>query len=101
MWAHKHVEVQCDSATVVDTLRTKTSKCKEIMHLLQRLHFCTAKHDTKLRAPHLPGVENVAADAISHNLLQVLAPEVQHQPDVIPDSWVDLLVIRQPDWTSV
>ena len=39
LWAHKHVEVQCDNAAVVDILRTKTRKCKEIMHLLQCLHF--------------------------------------------------------------
>ena len=33
LWAHKHVEVQCDNAAVVDILRAKTSKCKDIMHL--------------------------------------------------------------------
>jgi hypothetical protein len=37
-----------------------------------------------LRVSHLPREENVAADAISRNLLQVLfqaAPKAQHQPD--------------------
>ena len=49
LWAHKHVEVQCDNAVVVDILRAKTSKCKDIMHLLRCLHFCTAKHDIRLK----------------------------------------------------
>ena len=104
LWSHKQVQVQCDNAAVVDILRTKTSKCTEIMHLLRCLHFFTAQHDIVLRATHLPGIQNVAADAISRNHLQVLnqvAPEAQSQPDRIPNNLLELVVFKQPDWTSV
>lgn len=104
LWAHKQVQVQSDNSAVVEILRTRTSKCSDIMHLLRCLHFFTAQHDIILKATHLPGVLNVAADAISQNHLQILfqvAPETQALPDRIPQNLLDLLVLKQPDWTSV
>ena len=74
------------------------------MHLLRCLHFFTPQHDIVLRATHLPGTQNVAADAISRNHLQVLnqvAPEAQSQSDRIPNNLLELVVFKQPDWTLV
>ena len=82
------------------TVCPKTSKDKDIMHLLRCLHFFATVHDIALRAVHVPGT---AADAISRNNMQVLrqvVPAADGIPDrVSPDLW-DLLVQRQPDWIS-
>lgn len=53
--------------------------------------------------PHLAGILNVAADAKSRNrqVLFQVAPEAQTLPDKIPQNLLDLLVLNQPDWTSV
>ena len=103
-WAHQQVQVMCDNMSVVDIVRSKTSKDKDIMHLLRCLHFFAAVHDIALRAVHVPGILNTAADAISRNYMQVLrqvVPAAEWIPDgVSPDLW-DLLVQRQPDWMSV
>lgn len=58
LWAHKQVQVQ---SAVVENLRTKTNKFTAVLFI--------AQHD---KATHLPGILNVAADAISRNRLQVL-----------------------------
>ena len=103
-WSHKRIQVLCDNAAVIEIINAKTSKCKEIMHLLRCLYFFLAYYDCTLRAVHIPGVLNVAADAISRNRIQVLhqtVPTAQQQPDQVPRALWDLLVLSQPDWTSV
>ena len=74
------------------------------MHLLRCLHFFLAYRDCTLQAVHVPGVLNVAADAISRNRPQVLrrtVPNVQPQPDRVPQTLWKMLVLTQPDWMSV
>ena len=74
------------------------------MHLLRCLHFFLAYYDCTLRAVHIPGVLNVAADAISRNRIQVLhqtVPNIQQQPDQVPQLLWNLLVLSQLDWMSV
>lgn len=103
-WSHKRIQVLCDNAAVIEIINAKTSKCRDIMHLLRCLHFFLAYHDCTLQAVHVPGVLNVAADAISRNRMQVLrqtVPNAQLQPDQVPQALWKLLVLTQPDWMSV
>ena len=100
-WAHKQVQVLCDNAAVINT---RTSKCPHIMHLVRCLHFFIAHFDFILKAMHIPGVLNVGADAMSRNRPQVFVqatPTAQPHPDQVPHALWDLLVVTQPDWTSV
>ncbi len=80
-WSHKRVEVHCNNMAVVLIIKAQTSCDKSIMHLLSCLHFICAIYDISLKATHLPGKENICADAISRNYLQVLA---QHRPLINP-----------------
>ena len=74
-----------------------------MMHMLRCLFFMAAKFEVQVKAQHIPGVENVAADALSHNnllhFLQVV-PQADSTATPIPAALVDLLVREQPDWTS-
>lgn len=73
-------------------------------YLLRCLHFFVAYHDIALRAVHIPGVLNIAADAISRNYMQVLrqaVPSAEWQLNTVPLELWDLLVLRQPNWRLV
>ena len=102
-WTHCQVLVQCDNMAVVSVINTL--KCKEstLLHLMRCLHFVTAQCDIKLRAEHIQGVLNVAADAVSRNNLQVFRDVVRdaspHPVPVPPQLW-QLLVTHMPDWLS-
>ena len=70
--------------SAVDIVRSKTSKDKDIMHLLRCLHIFAAVHDIALRAVHVPGILNTAADGVSRNNMQVLR-QVVPAAEWIPD----------------
>ena len=108
MWgklcSHQHILVYCDNMAVVEIMVTKTSRDREIMHLLRCLYFFTAIFDINLKVVHIEGKSNSIADAISRNFLQILrreAPKARVMPDQIPMPLGHLLITRQPDWTCV
>ena len=73
------------------------------MHLMCSLFFFLAKYNVTLRAEHIPGSENGAADALSRNnrlsfLSQV--PSARGTPTQISPGLLQVLVHKQPDWTS-
>ena len=67
------------------------------------LHFFTAHHDIRMRAVHLAGSLNVAADSVSRNNLQVfreVVPGAAPLPMAIPPPLWQLLVTQMSDWLS-
>ena len=69
-----------------------------MMHLLRCLFFMVARLHVRIKAVHIPGTTNVAADDI-HRFLQAV-PEATGIPTPVPQQLVDLLVRERPDWTS-
>ena len=73
------------------------------MHLLQCVFFISAHLNFASWATHIPGKNNIAADAISRNNLALLftqVPAAQPLPSIIPQSAVDLVIRQRPDWLS-
>ncbi len=102
-WRNQRVNVHCDNLGVVALVNSGASRVPELMHLLRCLFFVRAHLQLDLLALHVPGVENVLADAISRNNLHVLftqVPGATHGRTAIPANLLSLLVERQPDWTS-
>ena len=88
---------------VVHTVNNYKCRDKVFSQLMRSLHFFLAQYDMHLRAMHLEGVNNTAADAVSCNLIQVChqtLPEADNQPTCIPAALWNLLVAQAPDWTS-
>ena len=59
--------------------------------------------EIELHVEHIKGSDNVIADAVSRNLLQVLhqeAPQLDPLPTAIPPALWELLVISRLDWLS-
>ena len=79
--------VHCDNQTVVDIWESGTSKSPEIMALVRMLFFCAAHNNFNMCVQHIPGVNNVIADALSRfqqDRFRKLAPNANLHPDNIP-----------------
>ena len=110
-WQHRWALVHCDNMAVVSILKSLTSKDHNIicthtfayMHLLRCLHFFCAIFDISIRAQHVSGVNNILADAVSRDHLQVLferAPWLNPVSTPVPNALLLLLVHTRPDWLS-
>ena len=73
----------CDNAAVVALINAGYCKHERAMHLLKCLFFIVAHFDFDIYACHIPGSLNVAADALSRDLLPLL---VQPPPCLAPKS---------------
>ena len=99
LWRGKHICFHSDNMAVVSILCTKTAKSPPpLMHLLRCLSFYCALYCINVSCVHVPGAINAAADALSHNKLQLFSSLVpQALPFPIPAS---LVVTSRPDWGS-
>ena len=82
--------------SVVNIIAANTSKEKTIMHLLRGLHFICAFYNINLRATHIQGSNNLSADAISRNNLQVFFrenPTARKESTQIPEPLWGVLVL--------
>ena len=71
-WRGHTVFCHCDNAAVVALINAGYCKHETAMHLLRCLFFIAAHFDFDIFARHIPGSLNVAADALSHNLVPLL-----------------------------
>ena len=102
-WPNNRVVVHCDNQAAVCIVNAGYSHDKDMMYLMRCLFFIRAYWGIDLWAVHIPGEQNVAADAISRGNLSTLfqvSPQVSPLPTVVPQSLHNLLVVQQPDWTS-
>jgi hypothetical protein len=102
-WSGNVVLIHCDNIAVVDVLNSGFAKDGMLMHLLRCVFFISAHFEVTTKAAHIPGRENIAADALSRNnlcLFRAQVPQADPKPSRIPVELVDLLVHQQPDWTS-
>ena len=103
-WKNRRVVVHCDNEAAVTVLNSGYARDSQIMHLLRALFFIKAVYQIELKATHIPGKDNVIADAISRDKLTVLhsqVPPPDPDPTQVPREIQHLLVEGQPDWTSV
>ena len=100
-WYRTHVCFHSDNTAVVAMLTSGTGSTPAAQHLLRCLYFYTALFQFDYTAEHVPGVENVAADALSRNNIVLFSSLIkQASRTQIPTVLVELLVTRQPDWGS-
>ena len=102
-WQGMSVTVHCDNLGVVALVNAGYSKVPQMMHIIRCLFFIRARFQLDLHAVHVPGVENVLADAISRDNLHILftlVPGAVHRQTTIAPQLLSLLVESQPDWTS-
>lgn len=103
VWRGRTVRCVCDNAAVVAIVNSGKSRNDLVMHLMRCLFFFLAHFNVFLFAVHLPGRDNIAADALSRDNLPLFLQQVQHaaqQPTLLPEELIQALVTHLPDWTS-
>ena len=102
-WKGKTVKCLCDNAAVVAIINSGRSKDNRAMHLMRCLSFFLAYNGTNIFTEHLPGIDNVAADALSRDNFPLFHQQVKQAaqlPTILPQELILALVTHQPDLTS-
>jgi hypothetical protein len=66
-WSRRKVRFLTDAEVNVQAILAKDSKDPHSMHLLRQLCTIAAKHGFDFQCSHIPGLTNVAADALSRH----------------------------------
>ena len=96
--------VHCDNQAVVEVVNAGYCKDSHLMQLLRCLFFITTFFKISVKAAHIAGSKNTGADALSRNNMHLFfsqVPAANKTPTFIPSALIELLVLRQPDWTSL
>ena len=102
-WRQSSALIHCDNEGTVAVVNSGYSRVEKIMHLLRCLFFIRARFGIEIKAVHVPGKENLLADAISRNNISSLLsqiPEAATTQETIPQNLINLSMRQQPDWTS-
>ena len=102
-WSGSRVCCLCDNAAVVAAVNKGSARDPSLVRLLHILAFLCAVFDITVTAKHLPGVQNVVADALSCNNLKLFFafnPQASPVPAVIPSELVELTLTQSLRWTS-
>ena len=92
-WKRKHICFHSDNMAVVFILKSRTTTSILSMHLLHCLSFYCAFYSFSMSCVHIPGVENIVADALSRdNLTLVSSVLPQASLEHIPSPIVELLI---------
>ena len=100
-WKGQHVLFHIDNMAVVQVVEKLSAYDPRLCHMLRCLYFYSAHFQFTFSATHIPGVQNIAADALSrHNLtlFRTLYPQLQQH--TVPPSLVNLYLGQPPDWNS-
>ena len=102
-WRGCRVLCRCDNQVVVASLRSRSSKDKQVMHLLRSLLFIEAHYQCYIHSDYISTVENHLADDLSRgNVFSFLCKVSKADPHPTPVCLplLDLLLDPTADWTS-
>ena len=103
-WAGKRVVGLCDNSAVVAAVNKGSARDPSLSHLLRTLAFLVAVLDISLSACHIPGSENISADALSRDiacLFLSLNPQASPISTIIPPELLELVFNQALHWTSL
>ena len=102
-WCGASVQFICDNLSVVQALSSGRVKDVHLLHLLRCSFFLSAHFGFSHTAAHIPGKDNLAADALSRNRrgeFFAIHPSAPQIPAAIPASLCSLLSSPDLQWTD-
>ena len=99
-WSRSAILFRCDNAAVVEVVNKRAGKDLQLAHLSRCLFFFAAYHGFSFSAEHIPGVDNILADALSRDHLDnFLSYHPQAIPSYVPTPLLSLLMDKPKAWT--
>ena len=99
--AGSHILFHTDNLSVVQVVQNLNAVNPFLCNLPRCLYFYSAHYRLTFTAAHIPGVKNVAADALSRNNLPLFHPLFPKVPrHIIPQGLVELFLLQILDWNS-
>ena len=102
-WKGCLVQCNSDNEAVITVLNSGAAKDRQLAHMLCCLFYLQPKFNFRLRSCHIPGTENLAADALSRNQMALVFfcnSQVDSEATLIPLKWPALLLDPEVVWTS-
>ena len=94
-WSNRQVVCHCDNQVVVACLKSRTSKCKGLLHLLRCQLLIEAQQRCYMHPLYIDTHSNYLADALSRNNLPLFLsklPGADHHPTTKSLPLLDLLL---------
>ena len=102
LWYRCRICFHVDNMSVVLILRKQAAASDVAHHILRCLYFYAVLFQFDYTAEHIPGKENVEADALSRNNIPLFSSLLPHATQVhIPSPLQELLITHRPDWGSI
>lgn len=100
-WYRCRICLHVDNLAVVSILRKQSVASPIANHLLRCLYVYSALFQFDYTAEHIPGVDNIEADALSRKNMNRFSSLLPHATQThIPSSLQELLLTHRPDWGS-
>ena len=99
-WRGKTVLAHCDNSAAVAIVNMGFSRNPQAMPFRRCLTYLAAVKDFVIKATHIPGVDNTAADALSRNDLPSFhscCPQAEELGTMIPQEVLDSILLGEPD----
>lgn len=84
LWKGKQIKFRCDAEAAVAAVQSMKSRNDGMSDLLRVLYATAARHQFQFECEHLPGVNNIVADALSRGCsvsqLKELLPTAEDSP---------------------
>ena len=103
LWQGCTIRCNCDNEAIVQVINGRYARDPLLAHMLRCLFFICARHQFSIVAKHTSRKDNVAADAISRNNMQMFylqVPNASSSPTPVPPLAVIALTSSQIDWLS-
>ncbi len=102
-WKGLTIKARCDNMSVVAAVQSGTCKEKWSMHLLRCLAFVEARVPLTMRVEHIRGTENVIADALSRDGLDIahsIMQGAEKEPEAVPREILQMLTTPSQSWSE-
>ena len=100
-WCRHQVTYHSDNAAVVSVIQRRSAKDPLLLHLLWCLYFYAVYYQFSYCACHVPGVDNVASDALSCNNMSLFSSLIpQGTQTLLSQGVLDFFILHPPNWGS-